>query len=160
MDNIQSLIFTSGTEGGTLSQGVENELVRLMSKVRDLDAMMEVVKTDLTANFCSVQNLQEGSNLMGEEICAHQSGIRDVQCQILAMQDEVPRLLSWLQASEEAMGLVQDGKKTVGLKLDNMWDGPSHLQTGSRNFQAQVDGGTSKLKIGRLKGRTAAQKQY
>ncbi len=83
---------------------------------------MEIIKTDFTANFCSVQSLQQVSNLMGEEIRNHQSGITDVQRQILAVQDEVPRLRSRLQASEEAMGLVEDGNKTVGLKLENLWD--------------------------------------
>ncbi len=101
---------------------------------------MEAIKTKFTANFCSVQNLQQGSNLMGEEIRNHQLGIRDVQRQILTVQDEFPRLRSRLQASEEAMGLVQDGNKTVGLKFDNLWDALLHLQTGSRNFQAQVEG--------------------
>ncbi len=64
MDNIQSKNFTMGTEGGTLNQKVGFELVRLMA---DLEATMEVVKTDFTANFCSVQNLQQGTSLMGEE---------------------------------------------------------------------------------------------
>ncbi len=108
---------------------------------------MEDIKTDFTGNFCPVQNLQQWSNLMGEEIRAHQSGIRDVQRQILAMQDEVPRLRSRLQASQEAMGLVQDGNRTVGLKLDNLWDGLSHLQTGSRNSQAQVEVELQNLKL-------------
>ncbi len=81
---------------------------------------MEIVKTDFTANFCSVQNLQQGTNLMGEQMRTNQSGIQDMQRQILAMQDEVPRLHSRLQASEEALGLVQDANRTVGLKMDNI----------------------------------------
>ncbi len=100
--------------------------MKFLARVGDLEATMEMVKTDFAANFCSVQNLQQGTNLMGEEIRTHQSWIRDVQRQILAMQDEVPRLRSRLQASEEAMGLVQDGNRTVGLKLDKLWDGLSH----------------------------------
>ncbi len=123
MDNIQSQNFTRGAEGGSLNQEVGDELVRLMARVRDLEATKEVIKTDFTANFCSVQNLQKGSNLMGEEILTHQLGIRDVNRQILAVQDEVPRLRSRLQAREKAMGLVQDANRTVGLKLDNLWDG-------------------------------------
>ncbi len=74
MDNIQSQSFTRGTEGGTLNQEVGDELVRFMTRVRELEANMEVVKTDFTANFCSVQNLQQGTNLMGEQMRAHQSG--------------------------------------------------------------------------------------
>jgi hypothetical protein len=62
---------------------------------------MEVVKTDVTANFCSVQNLQQGTNLMWEQMRTHQSGIQDMQRQIFAVQDEDPRLRSRLQASEE-----------------------------------------------------------
>jgi uncharacterized phage infection (PIP) family protein YhgE len=126
-----------------------------MAKVRDMEATMEIIKTDFTANFCSVQSLQQGSNLMGEEVRNHQSGIRDVQRQILAMQDEVPRLRSRLQASEEAMGLVKDGNKTVGLKLENLWDGLSHLQTGSQNFQTRVEGELQNLKLEGEKERMA-----
>ncbi len=107
-----------------MNQEVGYELVRLMAKVSDLEA-------DFTANVCSVQNLQQGNNLMEEEMRTHQSGIRDVQHQILAVLDEVPCLRSRLHASEEAIGLIQDANKTLGLKLDNLWDGLSHLQTGS-----------------------------
>ncbi len=122
VDNIQSQNFTRGTEGGTLTQEVGDELVRLMAKVRDLEATVEILKTYFTSIFCSVQNLQQGSNLMGEEIRNHQSGIQNVQRIILTVQDEVPRLRSRLQASEEAMGLVQDVNKTVGLILENLLD--------------------------------------
>ena len=44
------------------------------------------------------------------------------------------------------MGLVQDTNRTVGLKLDNMWGGLSHVQTGLRNFQSQVEGEFQSLK--------------
>ncbi len=71
------------------------------------------------------------------------------------MQDEVPRLRSRLLASEEAMGLVQDGNRTVGLKLENLWDELSHLQTGSRNFLTQVEGELQNLKLEGEKERTA-----
>jgi predicted nucleic acid-binding Zn-ribbon protein len=83
---------------------------------------------------------------MKEQMRVHQEGVQDMQRQILAVQDEVPRLRSRLQASEEAMGLIQDANKTVGLKLDNMWDGLSHVQKGLRNFQSQVEGGFQNLK--------------
>ncbi len=76
-----------------------------------------------------------------------------MQRQILAMQDEVPRLRSRLQASEEALGLVQDANRTVGLKMDNMWGGLSHVQTGLRNFQSQVEGEFQKLKSEGERGR-------
>ncbi len=45
------------------------------------------------------------------------------------------------------MQLFQDLNRTVGLKLDNMWDRLSHLQSGSRNFQAQVEGELQNLKM-------------
>ena len=104
VNNIQSQNFTRGTEGGTMSQEVGDELVRLMARVGDLEATMEVVKTDFTANFCLVQNIQQGTNLMKEQMRVHQEGVQGMQRQILAVQDEVPRLRSRLQASEEAMG--------------------------------------------------------
>jgi hypothetical protein len=53
------------------------------------------------------------------------------------------------------MGLVQDGNKTVGLKLENLWDGLSNLQTGSRNFQTQVEGELQNLKLEGEKERMA-----
>jgi len=115
-------------------------MVRLIARVRDLEATMEVVKTDFTANFCSVQNLQQGTNLMGEQVRTHQSGMQDMQRQILAMQDEVPRLRSRLQASEEAMGLLQDTNRTVGLKLDNMWGGLSHYRRASEISNPKLRG--------------------
>ncbi len=62
MDNIQSQSFTRGAEGGTLNQEVGDELVRLVARVRDVEATMEVILTDFTANFCSVQNLKQMSN--------------------------------------------------------------------------------------------------
>ncbi len=76
----------------------------------------------------------------------HQAGMGDMQWQILAVQEEVPHLRSRLQASEEAMGLIQDINRTVGLKLDNMWGGLSHVQTGFRNLQSQVEGECQNLK--------------
>ncbi len=35
----------------------------------------------------------------------------------------------------------------MGLKLENLWDGLSHLQAGSRSFQTQVEGELQNLKL-------------
>ncbi len=59
MENIQSQSFKRGAEGGTLNQEVGDELKTLVARVRDLEATMEVIKTDFNAIFCSLQNLQQ-----------------------------------------------------------------------------------------------------
>ncbi len=70
-----------------------------------------------------------------------------MQDQILAVQDEVPRLRVRLQASEEAMGLIRDVNRTVVPKLDNIWEELSQLQTGLQDFQSRVEGEFQNLRL-------------
>ncbi len=62
------------------------------ARVGDIEATLEILKTEFTANLCTAQNLQQGNNLVGEQKRNNHSVLQDMQRQILAVKDEVSRL--------------------------------------------------------------------
>ena len=76
----------------------------MMSKLRELESILESVRSETVNYFGAIQTLQQGSNSMAERIQGQGIGLQNFQREILVLQDEVPRLRSRVQASEEATG--------------------------------------------------------
>ena len=72
----------------------------MMSKLRELESILESVRSETVNYFGAIQTLQQGSNSMAEQIQGQGIGLQNFRREILVLQDEVPRLRFRVQASK------------------------------------------------------------
>ena len=59
---IQTQICSRESEGGTMDAPMNEEVVRMMSKLRELESILESVRSETFNYFGAIQTLQQGSN--------------------------------------------------------------------------------------------------